>query len=89
MDREFQWDEWAALAVTTAARHPRLSNHTFHPSLVLAKAIDLTTTFLLGWQTQPEQDWLPMSIPQTYLIAASSSEDADEIVLITHLLLLG
>ena len=37
---------------------------------------------------QPEQDWLPISIPQTYLIVtASSEEEADGVALITPLLL--
>jgi hypothetical protein len=46
--------------------------------------IGLTLTLLSGRMTQPEQDWLPISIPQTYFIE-SSSEEADGIVLIGHL----
>src|SRR6266540_4212991 len=65
------------------------SSHTFHPSLVLAKEVGLTTTRFSGPQMQPEQDWLPTSIPQTYLMVTSSSEDeTDGVVLIAHLLLL-
>ena len=36
---------------------------------------------------QPEQDWLPISIPQTYLIVTSSVEEADGVVLLTPFLL--
>src|SRR5260370_33073235 len=62
------------------------SSHTFHPSLVLAKSLDLATIRLSGPQMQPAQDWLPTSIPHTYLIVTSSSEeDADGVGLITHL----
>jgi hypothetical protein len=56
------------------------------PSLALANVIDLTTTLLWGRQMQPAQDWLPISIPQTYLITDSSSEGADEVLFIAHLL---
>src|SRR5215472_16334851 len=64
------------------------SSHTLHPSQVLAKSLGLTTTRLSGLQMQPEQDWLPISIPQTYLIVtASSEEEADGVALITPLLL--
>ena len=45
----------------------------------------MTTTLLSGRQMQPAQAWLPMSIPQTYLMGASSSEDVDAVVLIAHL----
>jgi hypothetical protein len=48
----------------------------------------LITTLLSGRQMQPAQDWLPMSIPQTYLMVASSSEGADGVLLIAHLLFL-
>jgi hypothetical protein len=66
------------------------SSNTFHPSWVRAMVIGLTTTLLSGRVTQPEQDWLPMSIPQTYLVVASSSgEEADGVVFIAHLLLLA
>ncbi len=65
------------------------SSHTFHPSLVFAKSLALTTTRFPGPQMQPEQDWLPTSIPQTYLIVTSSSEEeTDGTVFIAHLLLL-
>ena len=64
------------------------SSKTFHPCFVLAKSSGLTTTCLLGRQIQPEQDWLPMSIPQTYLIT-TSGEDDNAVVLIVHLLLLA
>jgi hypothetical protein len=56
--------------------------------LALAKVIDLTTTLLFGRQMQPEQDWLPMSIPQTYLMLASSAEESGPVSFIAHLLFL-
>src|SRR5260370_38677265 len=66
------------------------SSHTFHPSLVLAKEVGLTTVRFSGPQMQPEQDWLPTSIPQTYLMVTSSSEEqTDGVVLIAHLLSLA
>jgi hypothetical protein len=37
---------------------------------------------------QPAQDWLPISIPHTYLMVAPSEEGADGVILIAHLLLL-
>jgi len=64
------------------------SSQICQPSLALANVIDLTTTLLSGRQMQPAQDWLPMSIPQTYLMVASSSEGADGVLLIAHLLFL-
>lgn len=56
------------------------------PSLALAKVIDLTTTLLSGRQMQPAQDWLPISIPQTYLIVASSEEAGVSVLFIAYLL---
>jgi hypothetical protein len=56
------------------------------PSLALAKVIDLMTTLLSGRQMQPAQDWLPISIPQTYLITAPSEEGAGGGIFIAHLL---
>src|SRR5258708_19778237 len=35
---------------------------------------------------QPAQDWLPMSIPQTYVIDISTGENVAAAVFITHLL---
>src|SRR5260370_35632883 len=58
------------------------SSNTFHPAFVLAKSSGLTTTCLLGRQIQPEQDWLPMSIPQTYLMITSFSVDGNDAVFI-------
>jgi len=49
----------------------------------------LTTTLLSGRVMQPAQDWLPRSIPHTYLIIGSSCEDISSVVFITHLLLLA
>src|SRR5712692_5215191 len=34
---------------------------------------------------QPAQDWLPISIPHTYLMVAPSEEGADGVILIAHL----
>jgi hypothetical protein len=51
--------------------------------------IGLTTTLLSRRQIQPAQAWLPISIPQTYLIDASSPEEVDAVVLIAHLLFLA
>src|SRR5260370_21827206 len=64
------------------------SSQICQPSLALANVIALITTLLSGRHMQPAQDWLPMSIPQTYLMVASSSEGADEVLLIAHLLFL-
>src|SRR5258708_7575736 len=72
-----------------ASNRLSFSSQICHPSLALAKVIGLATTLLSGRQMQPTQDWLPISTPQTYLIVASSAEEADGVVLITHLLLLG
>jgi len=58
------------------------------PSLALANVIGLSTTLLSGRHMQPAQDWLPISIPQTYLMVAPSEEGADGVLLIAHLLLL-
>src|SRR5437868_5389941 len=62
------------------------SSQICQPSLALAKVIALITTRLSGRHMQPAQDWLPMSIPQTYLMVASSSEGADGVLFIAHLL---
>src|SRR5258708_28953008 len=62
------------------------SSQSCHPSLALAKEIGLTTTLLSSRRMQPAQDWLPMSIPQTYLIDISSGEHVAAAVFITHLL---
>src|SRR6266516_2557597 len=64
------------------------SSQVCQPSLALANMIDLSTTLLSGRQMQPAQDLLPMSIPQTYLMVAPSSEEADGVLLIAHLPLL-
>jgi hypothetical protein len=61
------------------------SSQICQPSLALAKVIDLMTTLLSGRQMQPAQDWLPISIPQTYLMTASS-EGAGGGIFIAHLL---
>src|SRR2546421_1875522 len=65
------------------------SSQICQPSLAFAKVIGLITTLLSGRQMQPAQDWLPISIPQTYLMVASSSEEADAVLLIAHLLSLA
>jgi hypothetical protein len=65
------------------------STNTCHPALALAKVIGLTTTLLSGRQMQPAQAWLPMSIPPTYLMGASSPEEVDALVLIAHRLFLA
>jgi hypothetical protein len=41
---------------------------------------------LSGRQMQPTQDWLPISIPQTYLMTAPSEEGADGGIVMAHLL---
>src|SRR5215831_13906529 len=64
------------------------SSQICHPSLVLAKVIDLSTTLLSGRQMQPAQDWLPIAIPQTYLMTTPSGEEADTVLVIAHLLFL-
>src|SRR5256885_3626990 len=64
------------------------SSQTCQPSLAFRKAIGSTTTLLSGRMTQPEQDWLPISIPHTYLIVVSSLEEASSVKLISHLPLL-
>src|SRR5215472_18137665 len=62
------------------------SSQICQPSLALAKVIDLITTLLSGRQMQPAQDWLPISIPQTYLITAPSEEGAGGGIVMAHLL---
>lgn len=69
----------------TASSRLSFSSHIFQPSFALANAVGLTTTLLSGRVMHPEQDWLPMSIPQTYLISASLLEEAAGVVSITHL----
>lgn len=61
------------------------SSQRFQPSLALVNVVGLTTTLLSGRVTHPEQDWLPMSIPQTYLISAPSTEGLVGVVSIAHL----
>jgi len=39
--------------------------------------------------TQPEQDWLPISIPHTYLMIPSSEEEDNDVVFMLHLPLLA
>src|SRR4030088_2077100 len=62
------------------------SSQICQPSLALVNVIDLMTTLLSGRHMQPAQDWLPISIPQTYLITASSEKEADGVLFIAHLL---
>src|SRR5579883_1897152 len=62
------------------------SSHTFQPSRALAKVVGLTTTLLSGRVMHPEQDWLPISIPQTYLTSAPEASEADAVVSIRHLI---
>jgi hypothetical protein len=70
-----------------ASNRLSFSSQTCQPSLARAMVIDLTTTLLSGRHIQPAQDWLPISIPHTYLIVASSEEAIDGVILIAHLLL--
>ncbi|WP_236601866.1 hypothetical protein [Ktedonobacter sp. SOSP1-52] len=72
----------------SASKRLSLSSHLFQPSLVLAKVVGLTTMLLLGRVMHPEQDWLPMSIPQMYLISALSTEEEVGVVSIAHLVFL-
>src|SRR5258708_4287594 len=62
------------------------SSQICQPSLALANVIGLSTTLLSGRVMQPAQDWLPISIPQTYLMVAPCEEGADGVLLIAHLL---
>src|SRR5438270_12924353 len=62
------------------------SSQICQPSLALAKVIDLMTTLLSGRQMQPTQHWLPISIPQTYLMTAPSEEGAGGGIFMAHLL---
>src|SRR6266516_3449322 len=62
------------------------SSQICQPSLALAKVIDLMTTLLSGRQMQPAQDWLPISIPQTYLMTAPSEKGASGGIFMAHLL---
>jgi hypothetical protein len=62
------------------------SSQICQPSLALAKVIDLMTTLLSGRQMQAAQDWLPISIPQTYLMTAPSEEGAGGGIFMAHLL---
>ncbi len=48
----------------------------------------LTTTSFFGRMMQPEQDWLPLSIPQTYLMLASACSEDKRCVFIFSLLCL-
>jgi len=68
-----------------ASNWSSFSSQTCQPSLLFVKVSGLTTTLLSGRQMQPAQDWLPKSIPQTYLIVACSSE-GEVAILITYLL---
>src|SRR5260370_36619164 len=61
------------------------SSQICQPSLALANVIGLSTTLLSGRHMQPAQDWLPISIPHTYLMVAPSEEGADGVILIAHL----
>src|SRR3989442_1445006 len=77
------------ICLGTASNRVSFSNSTSQPSFALAKVTGLTTTLLSGRQTQPEQDWLPTSIPQIYLMGASSCEEPDVVWLMFHLLVLA
>src|SRR6266699_349207 len=77
------------ICLGTASNRLSFSNNPSQPSFALAKATGLSTTLLSGRHTQPEQDWLPTSIPQTYLIGISSCEEPDVVWLMFHLLVLG
>src|SRR6266487_5438991 len=77
------------ICLGTASNRLSFSNSTSQPSFALAKVTGLTTTLLSGRHTQPEQDWLPTSIPQRYLMGVSSCEEPDVVWLIFHLLVLG
>lgn len=89
----FSWEREVAsipmpIWLGAASKWVSFSSHAFHPSWVRALVIGLTTTLLSGRLTQPDQDLLPMSISQTYLVVTSSSgEEADGVVFIAHLLL--
>jgi hypothetical protein len=72
----------------TASSRFNRSSKTFQPSLVRAMVIGLTTVSLLGRMMQPEQDWLPISIPQTYCMLASACSEDKRVVFISHLLCL-
>ncbi len=74
------------ICLGTASNRLSFSNSTSQPSFALAKVTGLTTTLLSGRHTQPAHDWLPTSIPQTYLMGASSCEEPDVVWLMFHLL---
>jgi hypothetical protein len=48
----------------------------------------LTTISFFGFIMQPEQDWLPISIPQTYLTLSSDCSEDSWVVFIFSLLCL-
>src|SRR5712692_3791866 len=77
------------ICLGTASNRVSFSNNTSQPSFALAKVTGLITTLLSGRHTQPAQDWLPTSIPQTYLMGASSCEEPDVVWLMFHLLVLA
>src|SRR5712692_8617792 len=77
------------ISLGTASKWVSFSNSTSQPSFALAKVTGLTTTLLSGRHTQPAQDWLPTSIPQTYVMGASSCEEPDVVWLMFHLLVLA
>src|SRR5579883_2752859 len=71
-----------------ASNRLSFSSQRSQPSLALAKVVGLTTTLLSGRVMHPEQDWLPISIPHTYLISAPCPSEAGGVVSIAHLVFL-
>lgn len=71
-----------------ASNRLSFSSQRSQPSLALAKVVGLTTTLLSGRVMHPEQDWLPISIPHTYLISAPCPSEAGGVISIAHLIFL-